>query len=112
MRLTLSQLECFVATLDTGSFTAAADRLDISQPAVAEQVQRLEGTIGQSVFARQARGVRPTRAGLDLEPHARRVLDAARAAADAATHADTVGAGSVAFGTFGSPHHYELTDLI
>src|SRR5262245_3979137 len=112
MVLTLSQLECFVAALDGGSFTAAADALGVSQPAVAEQVQRLEQQIGQSLFARQARGVRPTRAGLDLEPHARRVLDAARAAVDAASHADTVGEGSVAFGTFGSPHHYALTDLI
>jgi DNA-binding transcriptional LysR family regulator len=110
--LTLSQLECFVATVDAGSFTAAADALGVSQPAVAEQVQRLEQTVGQSLFARQARGVRPSRAGLDLEPHARRVLEAARAAADVASNADTVGEGPVAFGTFGSPHHYDLTELI
>ena len=112
MDLTLSQLECFVSALDAGSFTAAADVLGVSQPAVAEQVQRLEQMVGQSLFARQARGVRPTRAGLDLEPHARRVLEAARAAVDAATHADAIGEGPVAFGTFGSPHHYGLTDLI
>jgi DNA-binding transcriptional LysR family regulator len=110
--LTLSQLECFVAALDAGSFTAAAEVLGVSQPAVAEQVQRLEQAVGQSLFARQARGVRPTRAGLDLEPHARRVLEAARAAVEAASAADTLGEGSVAFGTFGSPHHYGLTDLI
>jgi DNA-binding transcriptional LysR family regulator len=110
--LTLSQLEYFVATLDAGSFTAAADVLGVSQPAVAEQVQRLEQTVGQSLFARQARGVRPTRAGLDLEPHARRVLDSVRAAAAVASEANTVGEGSVAFGTFGSPEHYGLADLI
>jgi DNA-binding transcriptional LysR family regulator len=112
MELTLSQLECFVATLETGSFTAAADALDISQPAVAEQVQRLERSVGQSLFARQARGVRPTRAAAELEPHARRVLDAARAAALVVSEADTVGRGAVAFGTFGSPHHYGLAALI
>jgi DNA-binding transcriptional LysR family regulator len=112
MDLTLSQLECFVATLDGGSFTAAADILGVSQPAVAEQVHRLELTVGQSLFARRARGVTPSRAGQDLEPHARRVMDAARAAAAVAEQADTVGVGSVAFGTFGSPHHYGLTDLI
>jgi DNA-binding transcriptional LysR family regulator len=111
MNLTLSQLECFVATLDAGSFTGAADGLGISQPAVAEQVQRLEAAVGQSLFARQARGVRPTRAGADLEPHARRVLDAARAAIALAAKANTVGAGTVAFGTVGSPHHYDLAAL-
>lgn len=112
MELTLSQLECFVATLDAGSFTAAADVLGVSQPAVAEQIQRLEQAVGQSLFARQARGVRATRAGLDLEPHARRVLDSVRAAKAMASAADTVGDGSVAFGTFGSPQHYGLAALI
>lgn len=110
--MTLSQLECFVATLESGSFTAAADALGVSQPAVAEQVQRLERTAGQSLFARQARGVRPTRAALDLEPHARRVLDAVAAAAAAVSTANTVGEGAVAFGTFGSPHHYGLAELV
>ena len=112
MDLTLSQLECFVATVDEGSFTAAAERLGISQPAVAEQVQRLEHAVGQSLFARQARGVRPTRAGLELEPHARRVLDAVSAVTRIATEANTVGEGPVAVGTFGSPHHYGLAALI
>ena len=112
MNLTLSQLECFVATMDAGSFTAAADALGISQPAVAEQVQRLESAIGQSLFARRARGVRPTRAATELEPHARRVIDAARAAEALASDSNEVGAGTVAFGTFGSPHHYDLAGLI
>jgi DNA-binding transcriptional LysR family regulator len=112
MRLTLSQLECFVATLETGSFTGAADTLGVSQPAVAEQVQRLELSVGRSLFARQARGVLPTMAATELEPHARRALEAARAATAMMARADTVGEGAVAFGTFGSPHHYGLTALI
>lgn len=109
---TIAQLEAFIATLDAGSFTGAADALDVSQPAVAEHVHRLEGAVGQSLFARGARGVRPTRMALDLEPHARRAVDAVRAAGAAASRADTVGVGSVAFGTFGSPHHYGLTELV
>jgi DNA-binding transcriptional LysR family regulator len=110
--LTVSQLESFVATLDAGSFSAAADALDVSQPAVAEQVQRLERTIGQSLFARQARGVRPTAMGLALEPHARRALDAVAAAASIASAENAPDEATVAFGTFGSPQHYGLTDLI
>lgn len=109
---TLSQLEYFIATVETGSFTAAAAALDVSQPAVAEQIQRLERSVGQSLFARRARGVELTAAGRDLEPHARRVLDAARIAATAMQDANTVGAASVAFGTFGAPHHYGIEELI
>ena len=109
---TISQLECFVATLDGGSFTAAADALDVSQPAVADQIQRLERAVGQSLFARHARGVQPTAMGLALEPHARRVLDAVAGAAAAATEANALEDAAFAFGTFGSPHHYGLTDLI
>lgn len=112
MSLTVSQLECFVATLDGGSFTAAADALGVSQPAVAEQIQRLERAVGQSLFARQARGVRPTTVGMALEPHARRALDALAAAASVAGSANVVGEATVVFGTFGSPDHYGLTDLI
>lgn len=110
--LTLSQLECFVATLEGGSFTAAAEALGVSQPAVAEQVQRLERAVGQSLFARLARGVRPTRSALDLEPHARRVLGAVGEAVAAVTADNTIGEGAVSFGTFGSPHHYDLAELI
>lgn len=112
LTLTLSQLEAFVATLDAGSFTAAADALDVSQPAVAEQIQRLEAAIGQALFARQARGVHPTPAAVEIEPHARRAIEAVRATMEVASEANTVGSGSVAFGTFGSPQHYGLTELI
>ena len=112
MNLTLSQLECFVATLEAGSFTGAAETLGVSQPAVAEQIQRLEGAVGRSLFARQVRGVRPTPAALELEPDARRALDGARAVSSMASTANTIGAGSVAFGTFGSPHHYGLAEVV
>lgn len=109
---TLSQLECFLATLRDGSFTAAAESLGVSQPAVAEQVARLERVVGQSLFARQKRGVTPTRAAREFEPWARGVVDAARNASTWIAAADAVGQGSVAIGTFGSPQHYGLADVI
>ncbi len=101
-----------MAALEARSFTGAARTLGVSQPAVAEQIQRLERAVGQSLFARQARGVTATRAGTELEPHARRVLDAAREAMDFASDANTVGRGVVAFGTFGTPQHYGFADLV
>lgn len=109
---TLSQVECFLATLKHGSFTAAADALGVSQPSVAEQIARLEKVVGQSLFARLARGVAPTTAAREFEPWARGVVDAARDASGWITAADGAGGGSVAIGTFGSPHHYGLADVI
>ena len=109
---TLSQLEYFVAAVEQGSFTAAAVSLGVSQPAVAEQIQRLERVVGQSLFARRARGVVATAAGRQFEPHARRVLDAARLAAVEMWDANEPDRASVAIGTFGAPSHYGITELI
>lgn len=109
---TLTQLHYFAATVEHGSFTGAATALGVSQPAVAEQIQRLERSCGQSLFARRSRGVALTAAGRLLEPHAREVLDAARRAVTEMTAADTPGLASVAVGTFGTPRHYGIDDLI
>jgi len=40
--LSLQQIRCFFAALELGSFTAAAEALRVSQPAVAEQIRELE----------------------------------------------------------------------
>lgn len=109
---TLSQLEYFLAVLQFGSFTSAADSLGVSQPAVAEQIARLERIIGQSLFARQTRGVTPTRSAREFEPYARGVVDAARQAATWINPETTKSESSVAIGTFASPHHYGLSDLL
>jgi DNA-binding transcriptional LysR family regulator len=109
---TLLQLSYFVAVIETGSFTAAARLLGVSQPAVAEQIQKLERGVGQSLFARKARGVDLTRAGVDLGRHANRVLAASREAMASITDDNTVGRGTVAFGTFGTPHHFAISQLI
>lgn len=109
---TLSQLEYFLATLKYGSFTAAADALGVSQPAVAEQIARLERVVGQSLFVRKTRGVTATRSAREFEPLARAVVDAASEVSTWITPADSSGESSVAIGTFASPHHYGLVELI
>jgi DNA-binding transcriptional LysR family regulator len=109
---TLMQLSYFVAVIETGSFTGAARMLGVSQPAVAEQIQRLERGVGQSLFARQARGVSPTRAAADLAVHAHRVLGASRDAMAAIADENSLERGTVAFGTFGTPQHYSLAAMI
>ena len=48
---------------ELGSFTAAAEALGVSQPAVAEQIRKLEQLLGADLFVRAGRGVVPTEAG-------------------------------------------------
>ncbi len=87
--LELRHLRGLVALVDTGSMTAAAQALGISQSTVSETVAALERALGTPVVARR-RGGRETTltaAGRALLPHARRVLsllDDAQAAVTAA----------------------------
>lgn len=70
----LRQLEVVRAVADTGSFTAAAQRLNVSQSAVSRQVLLLEEELREPLFLRLGRKVRLTDAGEALLQLARRVL--------------------------------------
>jgi DNA-binding transcriptional LysR family regulator len=81
----LRQLELVVAIADEGTFTAAATRLRIAQPAVSHQIRQLERQLGYRLFTRSARGAAPT-------PQCRLLLPAARAALTAMDDARAVAA--------------------
>ena len=59
----------------TGSFSAAADSLDFTQPAVSRQIATLEAEAGAQLVERGARGIRLTPAGELLVGHAEAILD-------------------------------------
>lgn len=73
----LRQLSYFVAVAEEGQFTRAAARVSVAQPAVSAQIRRLERELGEPLFHRDQRQVRPTAAGEALLPHARAALAAA-----------------------------------
>jgi DNA-binding transcriptional LysR family regulator len=72
-RLSLRQLHILAAVGDSGSLSAAADRLGLTQPAVSKSLAELESGFGQALFVRHGRGVRATPVGERLIAMARRV---------------------------------------
>lgn len=72
--LDMALVRTFVAVADKASMTAAANVLHLTQGAVSQQVKRLEEVLGSSLFERDRRGLRLTRAGEQLFGRAKRLL--------------------------------------
>ncbi|MER2528378.1 MAG: LysR family transcriptional regulator [Candidatus Competibacter denitrificans] len=70
----IASLHAFVTIADNGTFSSAADRLHVSQPAVSKRVATLEEELNVRLFDRLGRTVRLTEAGTLLLPRARRIL--------------------------------------
>jgi len=66
MDLNLRDIRAFIAVAQAGSFTRAAVRLHLSQPALTVQIRRLEETLGARLFDRNSRSVALTPVGRDL----------------------------------------------
>jgi DNA-binding transcriptional LysR family regulator len=108
----MQQLRCFCAALELGSFTAAAEALRVSQPAVAEQIRKLEQALGTDLFVRAGRGVAATEAGRAFAEHAARSLRAVEEAADSVGELTALRGGTVALGIFGGPSAWRVDELV
>ncbi len=95
MNVTLKQLEAFVAVADTGSFTAAAQAIHVSQPALSSLIQNLEGQLGAQLFERDPRGVSITTTGRELLPSIRKALNELNETVAAVLHATSPRGGVV-----------------
>ncbi|MBT8155375.1 LysR family transcriptional regulator [Epibacterium ulvae] len=80
-----THIRAFLATADTGSLSAAARQLRLTQPTLSRQVAALEDEMGVMLFERLGRALQLTDAGHELLAHARQMGQAAEAFAITAT---------------------------
>lgn len=84
----IRRLEEFIAVLDMGSLSKAAEKLGVAQPALSQSLARLERELGVKLFQRSRRGAEPTPAARQIAEEVRRgvfrivnAIDAAQAIA-------------------------------
>jgi LysR family tcuABC transcriptional regulator len=70
----LRQLRYFTQIVESGSLSKASRQLYIAQPALSQQLSKLEGEVGKPLLTRSSKGVVPTDSGLALYHHARFML--------------------------------------
>ena len=99
MNIELRHLRYFLAVAEGLHFGRAAEQVGIAQPALSQQIKRLEAEVGATLFVRTTRNVRLSVAGEALRPHALRALEEVRAGSLAAVRASRgeVGHLTVAF---------------
>jgi DNA-binding transcriptional LysR family regulator len=98
MAMTLDQVQCFVAVAEELHFGRAASRLNMTQPPLSRQIQKLEKSVGAQLLERDNRGVRLTGAGAAFLDEAHRLLNLVDGAGDLARRVDAGSAGVVRLG--------------
>lgn len=87
VNLSMRQLRAFVEVATLGSFTRAAERVHVTQAGLSAMIRELESQVGERLFERTTRSVRPTEAGRVFLPSAIRVLDEIDRARERLAHA-------------------------
>jgi DNA-binding transcriptional LysR family regulator len=95
----LRQLQYFVAVVEEGNFTRAAQRLFVAQPSLSKQLAALETELGGPLIERLSRGIRLTPSGRAFLPDARTAIRAAERAQRSARMAHDLEAGELEIAT-------------
>ncbi|HAJ36769.1 MAG TPA: LysR family transcriptional regulator [Chloroflexi bacterium] len=93
--LNLYKLEIFAVVVQTGSFSAAAESLLMTQPAVSQHIHDLEASLGARLFQRGRRGVSLTSAGETLYTYTREILRLLAEAENAVTDVQHLASGQI-----------------
>ena len=104
----ISSLQAFLAVAETGSFSRAAERIFLTQPAISKRIAVLEKQLGTSLFDRIGRGIRLTEAGTELLARTRTVLKELEDAKRSITNLSGAITGELLFAT---SHHIGLHRL-
>lgn len=110
--LNLDHLRSFLDVIELGSFSAAADKQGLTQPAISQQVRQLERRFGTRLAERVGRRVNATAAGLDLLPHLRAIDAAVSQAFDAVGAHRTEVHGRLRLGTGATACTYLLPPIL
>jgi DNA-binding transcriptional LysR family regulator len=110
--LNLDHLRTFASVVELGGFSAAAQRLNLTQPAVSLQIRQLERRLGVRLVERVGRRATATAAGQDLLDHVRRIEAAVAGAVDAMAYHATGTVGRVRLGTGGTACIYLLPPIL
>lgn len=110
--LNLDHVRAFADVIEQGSFSAAAERLNLTQPAVSQQVRQLEQRLGVRLIDRVGRRATPTAAGSALLDHHRRIDEAVGAALDAMAEHAAETTGRVRLGSGATACTYLLPPLL
>src|SRR5215471_18774707 len=108
----IHQLRYFCSVAETGSFTRAAEREQIAQPSLSQQIIKLEEELGVRLFDRLGRSVRLTEPGQIFLPRARAILNELRAAKEEVTDKQSSLAGPVSVGVIPTIAPYFLPSRI
>jgi DNA-binding transcriptional LysR family regulator len=108
----LDSLRHFLLIVDHGTFTEAARRAHLSQPALTASIRRLEEDLGASVLHRGRRGASPTQAGQALVPRARAALAAIEEGRRAVREVLELDRGEVRIGAGGTACTYLLPPIL
>ncbi|MEU6765112.1 LysR family transcriptional regulator [Streptomyces sp. NPDC046853] len=110
--MTLNQLRAFVEAERLGSFTAAAQAMDIAQASASELVRRLETELDAELFQRGSRTLTLTAAGRELLPYAQESVAAADSGTRAVHSLGSLGGGTATFGVLRNADYYLLSNLV
>lgn len=99
-----AQLKAFHAVAVHGSFSRAAERLSLTQPAVSDHVKKLEATYGVQLFTRSAQGVNLTNMGRKLFAIAERQFEAETQAMELLSRGRTLEEGQLTIGADAAVH--------